>query len=158
MPVYIAAAVLVVVGAIFLLQQGDNSAPVASNQTTTSNNSASSAPAAPAEPRKTSSDAISEYIKIATQANIDGGIAAIAPHRMSVLTCENCAPVMIYCVEPFASVTDLKGRAIRAHSPSAKALVKQVRGNLQLLSFGEVSRAMQRGLIDCSMSGGIVPE
>lgn len=163
-PVYVIAAVLVVVGIIFLAQQSNKSVPMGAKQTAASSNSALSAPAAPtaqAAPsvqNETSSDAVREYVKAATQANIDGGIAALAPHRMSVLTCEYCAPVMIYCIEPFSNVTDLKGRAIRAHSSSAKALVRQVGGNLQLLTFGEVSQAMQMGLIDCSMSGGIVPQ
>lgn len=157
-PVYVIAAVLVVVGIVFLAQQGNKAVPLAPKQTAASSNSAPAVPEAPAVQNETSSDAVREYIKVATQANIDGGIAALAPHRMSVLTCEFCAPVMIYCLEPFSNVSDLKGRAIRAHSSSAKALVKQVGGNLQLLAFGEVSQAMQMGLIDCSMSGGIVPQ
>lgn len=158
MPVYVIAMILVVVGVIFLAQKGNKAVTVAPKQTVAASNSAPPAPASPAIQSETSSGAVKEYIKAATQANIDGGIAALAPYRMSVHTCEFCAPVMIYCIEPFSSVSDLKGRAIRAHSSSAKALVKQVGGNLQLLVFGEVSQAMQMGLIDCSMSGGIVPQ
>lgn len=158
MPVYVIAAILVIVGVIFLAQQGNEAVTVAPKQNVAASNSAPPAPASPAIQTETSSSAVKEYIKAATQANIDGGIAALAPYRMSVHTCEFCAPVMIYCIEPFSNVSDLKGRAIRAHSSSAKALVNQVGGNLQLLVFGEVSQAMQMGLIDCSMSGGIVPQ
>lgn len=158
LPVYVIAGLLVVVGVIFLSQQGNDAAPVATNHIPAASNITPTAPAAPAARIETTSDAVRDYLKAATQANIDGGIAAIAPHRMLVPSCANCAPVMIYCIEPFGSVSDLKGRAIRAHSSSAKALVGQVGGNLQLLMFGEVSQAMQMGLIDCSMSGGIVPQ
>lgn len=107
---------------------------------------------------ETISDAVQVYIAQATQANIDAGIAGLAPHRLSVPACSNCAPILIYCVDPIQSVSDLKGRAVRAHSTAAKDLVTRVGGNLQLLMFGEVSQAMQMGLIDCSMSGGIVPQ
>lgn len=107
---------------------------------------------------ETISDAVQDYIKQATQANVDAGIARLAPHRLSVPACSNCAPILIYCVDPIQSASDLKDRAVRAHSTSAKELVQQVGGNLQLMVFGEVAQAMQLGLIDCSMSGGIVPQ
>lgn len=166
MPFFVIAALLILGGTVFFSQQNNDVAPTMAQQTPApaSNTAGPTAPAAapaPAEPSaeiETISEAVRDYIELATQANIEGGVAAIAPHRMSVPSCTNCAPIMIYCVEPFESVADLKGRAIRAHSSTAKALVEQIDGNLQLLNFGEVSQAMQMGLIDCSMSGGIVPQ
>jgi TRAP-type C4-dicarboxylate transport system substrate-binding protein len=60
---------------------------------------------------------------------------------------------MLFCRKPIASLADLKGLKIRTNGPSAADLVKALGGQPVSLAFGEVYTALERGTVDCGITG-----
>ena len=85
------------------------------------------------------------------------GIAKIARYKLTIASCANCLPLMIYCRSPLARVQDLRGRKVRVFSPAAVNLVRKFGGSPQRLAFAEVRVALELGVIDCSITGGAKP-
>ena len=60
---------------------------------------------------------------------------------------------MLFCRKPLAALTDLKGMKVRTNGPSAGDLVKALGGQPVSLAFGEVYTALERGTVDCAITG-----
>jgi TRAP-type C4-dicarboxylate transport system substrate-binding protein len=60
---------------------------------------------------------------------------------------------MLFCRKPIASLADLKGLKVRTNGPSAADLVKALGGQPVSLAFGEVYTALERGTVDCGITG-----
>lgn len=60
---------------------------------------------------------------------------------------------MLFCRKPIAGLADLKGLKIRTNGPSAADLVKAIGGQPVSLAFGEVYTALERGTVDCGITG-----
>lgn len=60
---------------------------------------------------------------------------------------------MLFCRKPISSLADLKGMKVRINGPSAGDLVKAMGGQPVSLAFGEVYTALERGTVDCGITG-----
>jgi len=60
---------------------------------------------------------------------------------------------MLFCRKPISSLADLKGLKVRINGPSAGDLVKALGGQPVSLAFGEVYTALERGTVDCGITG-----
>lgn len=60
---------------------------------------------------------------------------------------------MFYCRKPISSLADLKGLRIRTNGPSTSDLLKGIGAQPVSIAFGEVYTALERGTLDCSVSG-----
>lgn len=60
---------------------------------------------------------------------------------------------MLFCRKPITSIADLKGLKVRTNGPSAADLVKALGGQPVSLAFGEVYTALERGTVDCGITG-----
>lgn len=60
---------------------------------------------------------------------------------------------MLFCRKPIATLTDIKGLKVRTNGPSAADLVKALGGQPVSLAFGEVYTALERGTVDCGITG-----
>lgn len=60
---------------------------------------------------------------------------------------------MLFCRKPIATLSDLKGLKVRTNGPSAGDLVKGFGGQPVSLAFGEVYTALERGTVDCGITG-----
>ncbi len=60
---------------------------------------------------------------------------------------------MLFCRKPIAGLADLKGLKVRTNGPSAADLVKALGGQPVSLAFGEVYTALERGTVDCGITG-----
>jgi TRAP-type C4-dicarboxylate transport system substrate-binding protein len=60
---------------------------------------------------------------------------------------------MLFCRKPIASLADIKGLKVRTNGPSAADLVKALGGQPVSLAFGEVYTALERGTVDCGITG-----
>ena len=60
---------------------------------------------------------------------------------------------MLFCRKPIATLADLKGLKVRTNGPSSADLVKALGGQPVSLAFGEVYTALERGTVDCGITG-----
>ena len=60
---------------------------------------------------------------------------------------------MLFCRKPIATLADIKGLKVRTNGPSAADLVKGLGGQPVSLAFGEVYTALERGTVDCGITG-----
>ncbi len=60
---------------------------------------------------------------------------------------------MLFCRKPVLSLADLKGLKVRTNGPSASDLIKSLGGQPVSLAFGEVYSALERGTVDCGITG-----
>jgi TRAP-type C4-dicarboxylate transport system substrate-binding protein len=60
---------------------------------------------------------------------------------------------MLFCRKPIAGLADLKGMKVRTNGPSAADLVKGLGGQPVSVAFGEVYTALERGTVDCAITG-----
>jgi TRAP-type C4-dicarboxylate transport system substrate-binding protein len=60
---------------------------------------------------------------------------------------------MLFCRKPISSLADIKGLKVRTNGPSAADLVKALGGQPVSLAFGEVYTALERGTVDCGITG-----
>ena len=59
---------------------------------------------------------------------------------------------MIYCTQPIASISNLKGRKVRVHSATLADFVEGAGGVTVTLPFAEVVPALERGVADCAIT------
>jgi TRAP-type transport system periplasmic protein len=64
-------------------------------------------------------------------------------------------PQVIWCRVPIAGMADLKGKKVRAFNPSMRDLLAGVGAEAISMSFAEVVPALQRGTIDCGITGNL---
>jgi len=60
---------------------------------------------------------------------------------------------VLFCRQPFASLSDLKGRKIRTFGNSLVDLVQTIGGQPVSIGFPEVYSALERGVVDCAVTG-----
>ena len=60
---------------------------------------------------------------------------------------------VIFCRQPVASLTDLKGRKVRTFGASLNDFVTAVGGQPVSIGFPEVYSALERGVADCAVTG-----
>jgi TRAP-type C4-dicarboxylate transport system substrate-binding protein len=60
---------------------------------------------------------------------------------------------VMFCRKPVPSLTDLQGMKVRAAGPSLGDLIKSFNGQPVSVNFGEVYTALERGTIDCAVTG-----
>lgn len=60
---------------------------------------------------------------------------------------------MLFCRRPITGLEDLKGLKVRTNGPSASDLIKSYGGQPVSLAFGEVYTALERGTVDCGITG-----
>jgi TRAP-type transport system periplasmic protein len=62
-------------------------------------------------------------------------------------------PIVFWCNVPVRSVDDLKGRKIRVFNTTQADFVAAVGGSSVTMAFSEVVPALQRGVVDCALTG-----
>lgn len=60
---------------------------------------------------------------------------------------------MLFCRKPISALADIKGMKVRTFGPSSTDLVKALGGQPVSLAFGEVYTALERGTVDCAITG-----
>ncbi|MFM1990944.1 MAG: hypothetical protein RJA99_3901 [Pseudomonadota bacterium] len=60
---------------------------------------------------------------------------------------------MLFCRRPIVALGDLKGLKVRTAGPSSADLVKAVGAQPVSIAFGEVYTALERGTVDCAITG-----
>ena len=60
---------------------------------------------------------------------------------------------MLFCRKPISNLADIKGLKVRTNGPSSADLVKALGGQPVSLAFGEVYTALERGTVDCGITG-----
>jgi TRAP-type C4-dicarboxylate transport system substrate-binding protein len=60
---------------------------------------------------------------------------------------------VFFCNKPITGMNDLKGKRVRTFGPSLSDFVRAAGGQAVSISFGEVYSALERGVIDCAISG-----
>jgi len=60
---------------------------------------------------------------------------------------------VFFCKKPIAGLADLKGLKVRTNGPSASDLVSFLGGQPAAIAFGEVYTALERGTVDCAITG-----
>ncbi|MEH6405492.1 MAG: TRAP transporter substrate-binding protein [Sneathiella sp.] len=60
---------------------------------------------------------------------------------------------ILYCKNPIANIGDLKGKKIRVYATSLGDFVEGVGGTSVTVSFGEVITALEKGVVDCAITG-----
>jgi TRAP-type transport system periplasmic protein len=60
---------------------------------------------------------------------------------------------VVFCRQPFASLSDLRGRKVRTFGNSLVDLVTALGGQPVSIGFPEVYSALERGVVDCAVTG-----
>lgn len=60
---------------------------------------------------------------------------------------------MLFCRKPVSSLADLKGLKVRTGGPALGDLMKALGAQPVSLAFGEVYTALERGTVDCAITG-----
>ena len=60
---------------------------------------------------------------------------------------------VFFCKKPIKGLADLKGVKVRTNGPSASDLVSYLGGQPAAIAFGEVYTALERGTVDCAITG-----
>lgn len=60
---------------------------------------------------------------------------------------------ILYCKNPISGIDDLKGKKIRVYATSLGDFVEGVGGTSVTVSFGEVIPALEKGVVDCAITG-----
>lgn len=63
------------------------------------------------------------------------------------------APQVFYCREPFDGLNGLRGKKIRTFGVTLNDLVRGVGGQSVSLAFAETYSALERGVVDCGITG-----
>jgi len=70
-----------------------------------------------------------------------------------LLALTNYPSQMLYCKPEIASIADFKGKKIRIYSTTLGDLVEALGGTGVTVSFAEVVPALQKGVVDCGITG-----
>ena len=76
-------------------------------------------------------------------------------HNIKLLGYGTYQSQVVYCRDAFSSLTDLKGRKVRASGASQQVFITHLGGSPIGMSFGEVPTAMANGTIDCAITGAL---
>jgi len=70
-----------------------------------------------------------------------------------IVTLGNNPPIVFWCNTPISGVDGLKGKKIRVFNTTQSDFVAAVGGTSVTMAFGEVVPALQRGVVDCALTG-----
>jgi TRAP-type C4-dicarboxylate transport system substrate-binding protein len=59
----------------------------------------------------------------------------------------------VFCNAPISGLTDLKGKKVRVYDQSLAKFIEQLGGIPVSISFGETQQSLQRGVVDCAITG-----
>lgn len=62
-------------------------------------------------------------------------------------------PQVFWCRDPVAGIDDLRGRKIRVFNKTMADFIEAVGGTTINMAFGDVVPALQRGVVDCAVTG-----
>lgn len=62
-------------------------------------------------------------------------------------------PQVVFCKPKIESLADLKGKKVRVYDQSLAKFIERVGGIPVTLGFGETQQALQRGVVDCGITG-----
>jgi TRAP-type C4-dicarboxylate transport system substrate-binding protein len=65
----------------------------------------------------------------------------------------NNPPIVFWCNKPIKGLSDLKGLKVRVFNTTQSDFVAAVGGTTVTMAFGEVVPALQRGVVDCALTG-----
>ncbi|MBM3523042.1 MAG: TRAP transporter substrate-binding protein [Alphaproteobacteria bacterium] len=72
-----------------------------------------------------------------------------------ILALTTSPPQVIWCRVPIDGLADLRGKKIRVFNPSMRDFLAGVGAESISLSFAEVLPALQRGVVDCAVTGNL---
>lgn len=72
---------------------------------------------------------------------------------VKVLALFSYSAQVLYCRDKFESLSDLKGRKVRVSGAAQANFVQALGGNGINVNFGEVQQALDRGVVDCAITG-----
>ena len=62
-------------------------------------------------------------------------------------------PQVVWCRVPITGLADLKGKKVRVFNKTMSDFIQAVGGNTISMAFAEVVPALQRGVVDCAVTG-----
>jgi TRAP-type C4-dicarboxylate transport system substrate-binding protein len=62
-------------------------------------------------------------------------------------------PQVVFCNAPINGLADLKGKKVRVYDQSLAKFIEQIGGIPVSISFGETQQSLQRGVVDCAITG-----
>src|SRR5919107_2008436 len=62
-------------------------------------------------------------------------------------------PQVVFCNTPINGLADLKGKKVRVYDQSLAKFIEQIGGVPVSISFGETQQSLQRGVVDCAITG-----
>jgi TRAP-type C4-dicarboxylate transport system substrate-binding protein len=62
-------------------------------------------------------------------------------------------PQVVFCNAAINGLTDLKGKKVRVYDQSLAKFIEQIGGIPVSISFGETQQSLQRGVVDCAITG-----
>ena len=65
----------------------------------------------------------------------------------------NNPPIVFWCNKPISGLADLKGLKVRVFNTTQSDFVSAVGASTVTMPFGEVVPALQRGVVDCALTG-----
>ena len=72
-----------------------------------------------------------------------------------ILALVTSPPQVIWCRVPITGLADLKGKKIRVFNPSMRDFLAGVGGESISMTFSEVLPALERGVVDCGVTGNL---
>ena len=64
-------------------------------------------------------------------------------------------PQVFWCREPISGLADLKGKKVRVFNKTMNDFITAVGGTTVSMAFAEVVPALQRGVVDCAVTGSL---
>jgi len=90
-------------------------------------------------------DSYHDTLDEALKKDFNAKLLGVAPYPAQVL----------FCKDKMTSLQDLKGRKIRASGASVAVFLESIGATGVTMSYSEVPQALQRGVIDCAVTGGL---
>ena len=79
--------------------------------------------------------------------------AMAAKFNAKLFALGNNPPIVFWCNRPIKGLDDLKGLKVRVFNTTQSDFVDAVGGTTVTMAFGEVVPALQRGVVDCALTG-----
>ena len=76
-------------------------------------------------------------------------------HGIKILAAWPYPAQVIYCVDPLTSISDLKGRVVRAGTRSMSELVESLGATSVNVPFGKIRSALSDGTVSCAITGSL---
>lgn len=73
--------------------------------------------------------------------------------KARIVALGNNPPIVFWCNKPITGIDDLKGKKIRVFNTTQSDFVAAIGGTSVTMAFSEVVPALQRGVVDCALTG-----